>query len=67
MAYPAEILQVMERIGLKGVTRVRCKILDGPDAGKVLTRNVAGPITKGDVIIVKETEMESVGSMNRGR
>ena len=65
MAYPAEILQVMERIGLKGVTRVRCRITDGPDKGKVLTRNVSGPIVKGDVIIVKETEMESVGSMGR--
>ncbi len=65
MAYPAEILQVMERIGLKGVTRVRCKILEGPDTGKVLTRNVSGPCIKGDIIIVKETEMESVGSMGR--
>ncbi|NOX71177.1 MAG: 30S ribosomal protein S28e [Candidatus Micrarchaeota archaeon] len=67
MAYPAEILQVMERIGLKGVTRVRCRILDGPDKGKVLTRNVSGPIAKGDIVMVKETEMESVGSMGRGR
>lgn len=67
MAYPAEILQVMERIGLKGVTRVRCRILEGPDKGKVLTRNVSGPTVKGDIIIVKETEMESVGSMGRGR
>ncbi len=67
MAYPAEVLQVMERLGLKGVTSVRCRILDGPDKGKVLTRNVSGPVSKGDIIMVKETEMESVGGMRRGR
>jgi len=63
MAVPAEVTQVMGRLGVKGVSRVRCKVLDGDDAGKVLTRNVVGPIQKGDVILLKETAMDSVAKI----
>lgn len=66
MAVPAEVLKVLGRMGIKGVSRVRCKVHDGPDKGKVLTRNVVGPVRPGDVVMVKETEMESVGAL-RGR
>lgn len=65
MAVSAEIIQILERLGVKGVTRIRCKVLDGPDKGKVLMRNVVGPITKGDIIMLKETEMESVGRISK--
>jgi small subunit ribosomal protein S28e len=60
MAVPAEIIQLMGRLGIKGVSRVRCKVLEGEDTGKVLTRNVVGPIQKGDIILLKETAMDSV-------
>ena len=63
MAVPAEITQVMGRLGVKGVSRVRCKVIEGEDAGKVLTRNVVGPIQKGDVILLKETAMDSVAKI----
>ena len=63
MAVPAEVTQVMGRLGVKGVSRVRCKVLDGDDAGKVLTRNVVGPIQKGDIILLKETAMDSVAKI----
>jgi small subunit ribosomal protein S28e len=59
----AEIVQVLGRVGVKGVSRVRCRAIDGDDKGKILTRNVVGPIRKGDVIILKETSMDSVAKL----
>lgn len=65
MAFAAEVLRVLGRMGIKGVSRVRCRVVDGPDKDKILTRNVVGPIREGDTIMVKETEMESVGALRR--
>ena len=65
MAVPAEVLKVLGRMGIKGVSRVRCRVTDGSEKGKVLTRNVVGPIREGDIIMVKETEMESVGALRQ--
>ena len=65
MAVPAEVLKVLGRMGIKGVARVRCRVLDGMDKDKILTRNVVGPIRPGDIIMVKETEMESVGAFRQ--
>ena len=64
-ASAAEVIQVMERLGVKGVSRVRVKVMDGRDKGKILTRNVVGPIKRGDVILLKDTSMDSVGGMGR--
>ncbi len=61
---PAEVMQILGRLGIKGVSRVRCKVLDGEDKGKILTRNVVGPIKKGDVILLKETAMDSVARLH---
>jgi small subunit ribosomal protein S28e len=57
-------VQLLGRTGIKGINKVRCKILDGRDRGKVLMRNVLGPVRVGDVLMLRETEMESSGTLD---
>ena len=59
-AVPGRVEEVVGRTGTRGeAILVRCRILDGRDAKKVLRRNVKGPVDVGDVLMLRETEIEA--------
>ncbi len=57
---PAEVVEIIKRTGVYGeITQVLCKILDGPEKGRVKRRNVRGSLKKGDLIVLLSTEREA--------
>ncbi|EHK01603.1 30S ribosomal protein S28e [Candidatus Haloredivivus sp. G17] len=54
----AKVIEVIGDQGHRSVRKVRCRVIEGNEEGKILVRDARGPIREDDVVHLKETQME---------
>lgn len=57
---PAQVVEIVSKTGVYGeILQVMAKVLDGRDRGRIIRRNIKGPVKVGDILMLLDTDTEA--------